>query len=89
MKTFGALHRLLIGLVQAVIRGYQLSIRIVLGPRCRFLPTCSDYAHEAIELHGLWNGGRMTIHRLCRCRPGGGSGYDPVSSGQEPPPSGS
>ncbi|MGA1083321.1 MAG: membrane protein insertion efficiency factor YidD, partial [Burkholderiaceae bacterium] len=48
-------------------------------------PTCSDYAHEAIELHGLWKGGRMTIHRLCRCRPGGGSGYDPVSSGQEPP----
>lgn len=89
MKAFSAFHRLLIGLAQAMIRGYQLSIRIVLGPRCRFLPTCSDYAHEAIELHGLWNGGRMAIHRLCRCRPGGGSGYDPVSSGQELPPSSS
>ncbi|MGA1178044.1 MAG: membrane protein insertion efficiency factor YidD, partial [Burkholderiaceae bacterium] len=66
MKSFGAFHRVLIWCAQLMIRGYQLSIRIVLGPRCRFLPTCSDYAHEAIELHGLWNGGRMTIHRLCR-----------------------
>ncbi|MFZ9070641.1 MAG: membrane protein insertion efficiency factor YidD [Burkholderiaceae bacterium] len=85
MRSFGFFHGVLIWFAQLVIRGYQLSLRIVLGPRCRFLPTCSDYAHEAIELHGLWKGGRMTIHRLCRCRPGGGSGYDPVSSGQEPP----
>ena len=79
-------QRLLVVLAQWLIRGYPLSIRIVLGPRCRFLPTCSDYAHEAIGRYGLLKGGRMTIGRLCRCRPGGGSGYDPVSPAQTPGP---
>ncbi len=68
-----------LGLVLALIRAYQLVIRPVLGPRCRFLPTCSDYAQEALQVHGLWRGGRLTVGRLCRCRPGGGSGYDPVA----------
>jgi putative membrane protein insertion efficiency factor len=64
--------------VLVLIRAYQLIIRPVIGPRCRFFPSCSDYAQEAIQAHGLWHGGRMTVLRLCRCRPGGGSGYDPV-----------
>ncbi|MFZ9139866.1 MAG: membrane protein insertion efficiency factor YidD [Burkholderiaceae bacterium] len=89
MSTFGALHRAVIRFAQFLIRAYQLTIRVVLGPRCRFLPTCSDYAHEALESYGLWHGGRMTVSRLCRCRPGGGSGYDPVSRVQGPPAAGS
>jgi putative membrane protein insertion efficiency factor len=50
----------------------------VLGPRCRFLPTCSDYALEALESHGLRRGGWLTLRRLARCHPWGGDGFDPV-----------
>ncbi|RTL80343.1 MAG: membrane protein insertion efficiency factor YidD, partial [Hyphomicrobiales bacterium] len=45
---------------------------------CRYAPTCSDYAEEAIARHGLWAGGWMGFARICRCRPGGGEGFDPV-----------
>ena len=45
---------------------------------CRFLPTCSTYAKESFEQHGFIKGIRLTVARLLRCRPGGGSGYDPV-----------
>jgi uncharacterized protein len=61
-----------------LIRGYQLSIRLVIGPRCRFFPSCSDYAIESYQRHSLFTATRLTAFRLCRCRPGGGSGYDPV-----------
>ena len=76
----GAPERQCLGvwLARDLIRGYQLSIRLVIGPRCRFVPSCSEYADEAFARYGLFRGGRMTVHRLCRCRPGGGSGYDPV-----------
>jgi putative membrane protein insertion efficiency factor len=49
-----------------------------LGPKCRFTPTCSHYASEALQKHGLIKGGWLTVKRVSRCRPGGGSGYDPV-----------
>ena len=45
---------------------------------CRFIPTCSDYAIEAIDTYGLFKGGIMAIKRILRCNPWGGSGYDPV-----------
>lgn len=45
---------------------------------CRFTPSCSSYALEAIETHGAWRGGFLTLRRLVRCRPFGPSGYDPV-----------
>jgi len=48
------------------------------GPACRFEPTCSDYAHQALALHGLGRGLYLTMRRLLRCRPKGGWGYDPV-----------
>ena len=48
------------------------------GPSCRFEPTCSAYAREAIARHGVLAGGRMTVSRLARCRPAGGWGHDPV-----------
>ena len=50
----------------------------VLGPRCRHLPSCSDYASEAIALHGPLRGGWMGLCRIARCNPWGTSGYDPV-----------
>jgi uncharacterized protein len=49
-----------------------------IGPACRFEPTCSVYAREAIARHGIVAGGRMTARRLVRCRPAGGWGHDPV-----------
>jgi putative membrane protein insertion efficiency factor len=66
------------------IRLYQLTLSSVFGRRCRYLPTCSDYADEAICRHGLWAGGWMGLARVCRCHPFGGAGYDPPPA--EPPP---
>lgn len=51
-----------------------------LGLGCRFTPTCSQYALEAIGLHGVRQGGALAVRRLCRCHPWGGSGHDPVPS---------
>lgn len=72
------LEEVFVRLVCLAIRCYQLSFRIVLGPRCRFFPSCSEYATEAFTRHGLFRGGRLTMGRLCRCRPSGGFGLDPV-----------
>lgn len=64
--------------VLALIHWYQMAISPNLGTRCRFAPSCSHYAAEAIELHGLPRGIVLTARRLLRCRPGGGSGFDAV-----------
>lgn len=61
----------------AGIRAYQ-TLRIGRVSPCRFTPTCSHYAVEAVERHGAWRGLGLTVRRLGRCRPGGPSGYDPV-----------
>src|SRR5579871_5457507 len=61
----------------ALIRFYQATLSSVLGRECRYLPTCSAYADEAIARHGVWPGLWMATARLCRCRPLGGAGYDP------------
>jgi len=65
-------------LLQALIRTYQLALSPLLGCRCRFLPTCSHYAMEAVEQHGCVRGGRLALRRLLRCHPWGGEGLDPV-----------
>lgn len=65
-------------LLRALIRGYQLLISPLLGPSCRYLPSCSEYASEAVERHGALAGGWLALKRLARCHPWGGSGYDPV-----------
>ena len=62
------------------VRLYQWTIRPVIGPRCRFLPHCSDYAIEAIETHGLFSGTWLTAKRLGRCHPWCAGGLDPVPS---------
>jgi putative membrane protein insertion efficiency factor len=61
-----------------LIRGYQLMLRPVLSGQCRYLPTCSAYAAEAILTHGVLRGGWMGLIRVMRCHPLGGSGLDPV-----------
>lgn len=60
------------------IKFYQLFISPILPPACRFQPTCSSYAIDAIMRHGIIAGGYLAIKRICRCHPWGGSGYDPV-----------
>ena len=70
----GLAGRALIG----IIRGYQLVLSPILGPRCRHLPTCSEYAAEAIARHGVLRGGWLAVRRVVRCHPWGTSGYDPV-----------
>ena len=60
------------------IRFYQIAISPLLGPSCRFTPTCSEYARQAILKHGPFKGLWLAVRRLLRCNPWGGSGYDPV-----------
>jgi putative membrane protein insertion efficiency factor len=64
--------------LQALIRTYQLVLSPVLPPSCRYLPSCSDYAVEAIGRHGALVGVGLAARRLARCHPWGGNGYDPV-----------
>jgi len=62
----------------ALIRFYQKAISPFLGKNCRFIPTCSQYALEAISRYGVLRGGWLGIKRICRCHPWGKLGYDPV-----------
>jgi putative membrane protein insertion efficiency factor len=62
----------------ALIKLYQWIISPVIGPKCRFTPTCSQYAIEALKKYGVLKGLWLTIKRLSRCHPWGGHGYDPV-----------
>lgn len=61
-----------------LIKLYQLCISPLTPPSCRFTPTCSQYALEALRKYGPLKGGWLALRRILRCRPGGGSGYDPV-----------
>lgn len=62
----------------ALIRGYQYLFRPLLGANCRFAPTCSEYALEAISKHGAGKGTLLAIRRILRCHPYHSGGYDPV-----------
>jgi uncharacterized protein len=64
-------------------RVYKLTLSPLIGQQCRFLPTCSNYAADCVRAHGAWAGSWMALARVCRCRPGGGSGYDPVPAACE------
>ena len=68
----------LVTLLIGCIGLYQRFISPLLGPRCRFSPSCSAYAVEALGRHGLWRGGRLSVWRLLRCHPCTPGGYDPV-----------
>jgi uncharacterized protein len=64
--------------LKILIRGYQLAISPLLGPRCRFFPSCSQYASEAIETHGALRGTWLAMKRISRCHPWNEGGFDPV-----------
>lgn len=61
-----------------LIRGYQLSLSMLVGRQCRHWPSCSAYTDEAIQRHGLWRGGWIGFARICRCNPYGTTGIDLV-----------
>ncbi|MBW1776331.1 MAG: membrane protein insertion efficiency factor YidD [Deltaproteobacteria bacterium] len=67
-----------------IIRGYQWILSPVLGPACRFYPSCSDYAHEAIRQHGVLAGSVLALKRVCRCHPWHPGGVDPVPHRSNP-----
>jgi len=64
--------------LKILIRGYQLAISPLLGPRCRFYPSCSHYAIQAIDAHGALRGTWLTLKRISRCHPFNAGGFDPV-----------
>ena len=68
--------RLLKEIAKAPVHIYRWTLKPLIGWECRHLPTCSDYADQALERHGLWAGGWMTLARLLRCHPFGTSGLD-------------
>lgn len=61
-----------------LVRFYQVAISPLKPPTCRFSPTCSTYAIEALRKYGLLKGGTLALKRIIRCHPWGGKGYDPV-----------
>ena len=65
-------------LLLALLRFYKRILSPILPPACRFEPSCSEYAIEAIELHGAWHGSRLALWRLLRCNPFCRGGFDPV-----------
>jgi putative membrane protein insertion efficiency factor len=65
-------------MLRLMLRGYRYFISPLLGPTCRFHPSCSQYAEQAIETHGALRGGWLAAGRLCRCGPWTAGGHDPV-----------
>jgi len=65
-------------LLLSILRGYQYALRPLFGANCRFYPSCSDYAREAIERHGTSKGVRLALRRVARCHPYHPGGFDPV-----------
>ena len=72
------MKRILSLLLIVPIKIYQTIISPLLGPSCRFTPTCSQYAVEAIQKYGPFKGSWLSFKRILKCHPWGGSGYDPV-----------
>ncbi|MEE2664768.1 MAG: membrane protein insertion efficiency factor YidD [Myxococcota bacterium] len=66
------------GVLSVLVRAYQLAIAPLLGPRCRFHPSCSHYALEALATHGAARGGWLSARRIGRCHPLSEGGFDPV-----------
>ena len=65
-------------LLQLLVRSYQYTLRPLLGPHCRFYPSCSEYALGALERHGALRGAWLALRRVARCHPYHPGGYDPI-----------
>jgi len=65
-------------IIYFLVKLYQFTVRPLLGNRCRFHPSCSDYLKEAVKLHGSSHGSYLGVKRICRCAPWSLGGYDPV-----------
>lgn len=78
------LGRLLAWPLLLLVHLYRVAISPWLGANCRYQPTCSEYAIEALKAHGAFRGMRLAVRRIARCHPWGGSGYDPVPPGDDP-----
>ena len=76
---------MLVATARGAIGFYRFWISPWLGQNCRFTPSCSAYAQQALSYHGPWRGGALAIRRICRCHPWGGMGYDPVPETVCPP----
>lgn len=76
--TASRLSRALSRPLLALVRFYRLTLSPLLGANCRFQPTCSEYAREALIRYGAFRGGWLALRRIGRCHPFGGSGYDPL-----------
>lgn len=74
--------RLVSLLLLVLIRGYQVLVSPFFPPSCRYWPSCSEYARQAVAVHGPARGSWLTLRRLLRCHPWGGWGYDPVPEPQ-------
>ena len=72
-----------VAIFKAAITFYSRFISPLLGANCRYQPTCSEYSYEAFDRFGACKGACLTVKRLCRCHPWGGSGYDPVPEKHE------
>ncbi len=77
-RAMGTCRRALVGMIVLLLRGYQLLLSPVLPATCRYLPTCSDYAAQAVARHGPLRGCWLAARRVARCHPWGDAGYDPV-----------
>ncbi len=64
--------------LMVLVRAYQLVLSPLMGSQCRFQPTCSHYAIEALQKHGAWRGSWLALRRIGRCHPWHPGGYDPV-----------
>ncbi|MFN7540384.1 MAG: membrane protein insertion efficiency factor YidD [Bacteroidota bacterium] len=78
MNLLRALGNIIVLPFIALVKVYQYGISPLMGPKCRYTPTCSQYTVTALQRHGLFKGGWLAIKRISSCRPGGGEGYDPV-----------
>lgn len=72
------LHKIVTFPIIGLVRFYQIAISPYTPASCRYSPTCSSYAIEALQTHGVFKGGWLSIKRILSCNPWGGSGYDPV-----------
>lgn len=77
-RALDGLHALFKLLLKAPVHIYRWTLKPLIGMECRHLPTCSEYALDAIDRNGAWRGGWLAASRICRCHPWGTSGYDPA-----------